>query len=213
MILAYMYDNSITDILSKRLIRSSDDVLSETDIRFKISRILSRINKELESGEKGFFITSSKEYENLLDDYIDSIRATGNYCKEVKVGGASLLFVIPLRKVKLTRVSVDLYLDRKAEYKNPYEEIKIMKDAAEILVEAVHVGELSHKLYGSGKAYDLAKRTLINYRANRGAEFVSFIKRRDVLSGIVVSDDFFDVLRRSRHLALAPYLKRALRSY
>ena len=213
MILAYMIDNSITDILSKRLIMSSADVLSETDIKFKISRILSRINKELESGEKGFFITSSKEYENLLYDYIDSIRATGNYCTEVKVGGASLLFVIPLRKVKLSRVSADLYLDRKAEYENPYDEIKIMQDAAEILVEAVHVGELSPNLYGGGKAYGIAKRILINYRNNRGAEFVSFIKKRDTLSGIVVSEDFFDVLKNSRHLVLAPYLTRVLRSY
>ena len=149
----------------------------------------------------------------MLGDYIDSIRATGNYCKEVKVGGVSLLFIIPLRKVKLTRVSVDLYLDRKAEYKNPYDEIKIMQDAAEILIEAVHVGELSPQLYGSGRAYDIVKRTLINYRSRRSDKFVSFIKKRDTLSGIIVSDDFFDVIKNSRRMALAPYLKRALRNY
>ena len=55
MILAYIYENSIMDICTKPLIRSSDDVLSEADIRFKVSRILSRINKELESGKKGFY--------------------------------------------------------------------------------------------------------------------------------------------------------------
>jgi len=60
MILAYIYENSIKDIYSKPLIKVSDEVLSEADIRFKISFVLSRINKEVESGKKEFFLTSSK---------------------------------------------------------------------------------------------------------------------------------------------------------
>ena len=208
MILAYIYENSIKDIYSKPLIKVSDEVLSEADIRFKISFVLNRVNKELESGK--FFLTSSKLFVGLMDDYVDSIRATGNYCKEVKVGGISLLFVIPLREVKLTKVSLDLYSDRKAKYDNPYIKERTVKEAAEILVKAVRAGELSPNLSANEDAYRIVKKTLMNLRNNRGKDFILFTKNRDTLSNIIVSDNFFDVLKNSRQLALAPYLKEVL---
>lgn len=210
MILAYIYENSIKDIYSKPLIKVSDEVLSEVDIRFKISFVLNRVNKELEPGKKGFFLTSSKLFVGLMDDYVDSIRATGNYCKEVKVGGISLLFVIPLREVKLTKVSSDLYSDRKAKYDNPYIKERTMEEAAGILVKAVHDGELSPNLSANGDTYLIVKKTLMNLRNNRGKDFISFTKNRDTLSNIIVSDNFFDVLKNSHQLALAPYLKEVL---
>lgn len=210
MILAYIYENSIKDIYSKSLVKVSDEALSEADARFKISFVLSRVNKELASGKKGFFLTSSKLFVGLMDDYVDSIRATGNYCKEVKVGGTSLLFVIPLREVKLTKVSLDLYSDRKAKYDNPYIKKRTMKEAAGILVKAVRDGELSHNLSTNGDTYRIVKKTLMNLRNNRGKDFISFTKNRDTLSNITVSDNFFDVLKNSHKLALAPYLKGVL---
>ena len=210
MILAYIYENSIKDIYSKPLIKVSDEVLSEADIRFKISFILSRINKEVESGKKEFFLTSSKLFVGLIDDYVDSIRATGNYCKEVKVGGTSLLFVIPLREVKLTKVYLDLYSDRKAKYDNPYIKKRTMEEAAEILAKAVRAGELSPNLSANGDAYSIVKKTLMNLRNNRGKDFISFTKNRDTLINIIVSDNFFNALKNSRQLALAHYLKGVL---